>query len=154
MAKQNRSTKADRIKQLEEILDLKAQGWSDPQIQKDLKLTPAAFTARLRELSRSETLKVSALYFLSETFHRLRWVRMKALTDYEKYKEKNANASIAALKRVIEIDVAVPKIAEQMGWKVDDLAKYIRQEKTQRKQKGQSEDELYAEYRSLVKSEA
>lgn len=158
---------------LEEVLDLKAQGWSDVQIRKELKLLKPRYDRLLKLLHKEHFFQAKALGILSETVHRLSWCRMQALRDYQAYRYggefkfgnevkvvgQNANASMAALRRVIEIDVSIPKVCEQLGWNVRDLEKIAFPDKRVKgsealEVKNLSEDDLYDEYRRLARLDA
>lgn len=158
---------------LEEVLDLKAQGWSDVHIRKELQLDKNKYDRLYRLLHKERYFQTKALGILSETVHRLAWSRMQALRDYQAYKyggevvidgktkkiPQIANASIAALKRVVEIDIAIPKICEQLGWNVNDLEKYAFPDKKAKagvvqEVKSLSEEDLYDEYRRLARIDA
>lgn len=142
-------------KQIEEILELKSMGWTDPQIIAEVKLTKAQFLKRMEVLRESEHFKVEALQFLVETAHRLRWARMRSFVDYKAWKEKGQyNAASAAFRRMVDIDIALPKICADMGWSVDELKHFFKHEKLNKDLKNQSHDDLYAEYKKIVRSDA
>ena len=154
-------TNEEKNEELHGILEMKAQGWSDREIKKELKLTHQDFNNRLKRIHQSDFFKQQALHTLVETVHRLRWVRQRAMTDYVKYsgegpnkeKDRNLNIATASFKRVLEVDIALPKVCEQLGWKVDDLAKYLTKEKLNRKLDDMTDDEFFAEYRRAARIE-
>lgn len=148
-----------------EILDLKAQGWTDRQIQKFLEkesgLTYGQYHRRLKELRESGVFKMEALNFVNETIHRLSWLRRKAASDYHRHNDPtgkagsyNANAAAAAFRRMVEIDTSLPKLILDMGWSLEELNSFYSREKAKEITRDTSEAELYEEYREIVKSRA
>lgn len=154
-AEKTRSTQEQIAYEIREIMDLKAQGWSDRQIRNELKLSHRKYDQRKEKLRDSEVFKMEALEFLNETVHRLRYLRMKAFNDYSAWKEaKQYNAAVGAFRRMVEIDTALPKMCLDLGWSIDDLNQFYRKKEVHKKtQVPESEDELRRQYKELVKSE-
>ena len=155
--KKERSTQAKVNAEIEEILSLKAQGWSDGQIKAELGLTRNQYQVRKEKIRDSGVLQREALEFATESILRLRFLRMKAYEDYKDCKKNNAtNAAAAAFRRMVEIDIAIPKLCFEMGWSVSDLGRFYNDSKlkSEIRDKKASADELEREYRVLVKSVA
>lgn len=145
------TTKAERLADLEDILDLKAQGWSDQQIRKSKGLDQKAYDSRLKLLRSSNELKLQALNFLVETVLRLRWLRMEAFNQYVALKNRGAvNAYTGMMKRMIEIDVAIPKVCEQLDWRPDDLERFVKKGQVSAQTSFGTEEEMLAEFRRLT----
>ncbi len=142
-----------------DILDLKAQGWTDRQIQLELKLDWKQFSDRLKELRASDVFKKTALNFVNETIHRLAWLRRKAMKDYHRHNDPESKdgkymptVAAAAFRRIVEIDTSLPKLCQEMGWSLDELNSFYSKEQSKEITRDTSEEELYEEYRELVKS--
>jgi len=118
---------------------------------KELKLDGHAFKRRLKLLHDESYFKEKSLFFVMETVHRMRWVRMKALADYQANKNANRhNAAVACLKRLIEIDKSIPELCDKMGWHVSELEQFFRSKKKISELRDQTDDDFYREYRQIV----
>lgn len=148
----DRSTQLQVTDEIREILSLKAQGWSDDLIRRQLGLRPKQYEQRKKKIRESEHFQREALEFASESIHRLRYLRLKAFEDYHECKKKNLyNASAAAFRRMVEIDTAIPKLCSELGWSVGELQRYFNDETVKKELQGATEDELFREYRNIVK---
>lgn len=154
------------LQELEQILDLKAQGWSDALIKRELDLDATEYKRRLKKLDEEDHFKHKALRACIESTHRLMWLRRQVLNEYadlqEKAKRESSNPKFKknykaigmCVKRMMEIDVAIPRICEQLRWRPEDLQRALDQGKYSGNLSEADEHEMYDEYRRITGSDA
>lgn len=101
---------------IERILELKAQGWTDRLIKKDINAQGHEYARYLRYIGEKYSFKDEALSVCNEAIARMHDTRQRMMLLARNLEaEKKWAAAAAVYKRIAEVDAEMVRTAQQLG---------------------------------------